>query len=90
MNITSALYLFSTNKVIIKVPFEIQRETEKCYFTKESRYLKSEIGKPIFKSPTIYPYIELVMIDTDEDTLRQRLAQWFLNKANEIDNVLEV
>lgn len=87
MNITSALYLFSTNKVIIKVPFEIKKETEKCYFTKESRYLKSEIGKPILKSPTIYPYIELVMIDASEDILRQRLAQWFINKVNEIGNI---
>jgi hypothetical protein len=87
VNITSAIYSFSMNKVIVKSPFEIQKETEKCYFTKESRYLKSEIGTPILKSPTIYPYIELVMIDTDEDTLRQYLAQWFFNKANEIDKI---
>ena len=88
MHITSALYLFATNKVIIKNPFEVQKETEKCYFTKESRYLKSEIGRPIFKSPTIYPYIEVVMIDADEDTLRRHLAQWFLNKANDVDKML--
>lgn len=87
MNITSAFYLFATNRVIIQDPFEIQSETEKCYFTKGRRHLKSEIGKPIFKSPTTYSYIELVMIDADEETLRQRLAQWFLNKANEIDNI---
>lgn len=84
MNITIAIYSFSTNKIIIKVPFEIQRETEKCYFTKERRYLKSEVNRPILKSPTTYPYIELVMIDADENTLKRYLAQWFIDKANEI------
>ena len=87
MNITSAIYLFSTNKTIIKAPFEIKKETKKCYFTKESRYLKSEVNVPILKSPTIYPYIELVMIDTDADTLKRHLAQWFIDKANEIDKI---
>ena len=87
MNITSAIYLFSTNKTIIKVPFEIQKETEKCYFTKESRYLKSEVNRPILKSPTIYPYIELVMIDADTNTLKRHLAQWFIDKAIEIDKI---
>ena len=64
MNITSIVYAFHNNEVIVKVPFEIVRETEKCFFTKNGcRYLKDEIGKPYLKSSTQYPYIELVMVD---------------------------
>ena len=84
MNITIGIYSFHHNRVIIKVPFEIIRETGKCYFTKECRYLKSEIGKPILKSTTTYPYIELVMVDADEETLRSGLSEWFSDKATEI------
>lgn len=84
MNITSAIYAFASNQLVIKEPFEIQKETNKCYWTKNGRYLKSEIGKPIFKSPTIYPYVELVMIDADEETLRMEMGKWFTSKANEI------
>ena len=81
MNITIVIYSFYHDRVIIKVPFEIVRETEKCYFTKECRYLKSEIGKPILKSATAYPYIELTMVDADEETLRSELSKWFSDKA---------
>lgn len=81
MNITIGIYSFHLNKVIIKVPFEIVKETEKCYFTNECRYLKSEIGKPILKSATAYPYIELVMVDAKEEILRDKLSKWFSDKA---------
>jgi hypothetical protein len=70
--------------VIAKVPFEIVRETEKCFFTEHGRYLKSEIGEPILRSVTNYPYIELTMIDADEKTLREELSKWFANRACEI------
>lgn len=85
MNITIGVYSFYSNKVIIKVPFEIVKETEKCYFIKGNhRYLKEDIGKPILKSVTTYPYIELVMIDADEETLRDGLSKWFTNKAYQV------
>ena len=85
MNITSIVYLLCYNKVIVKVPFKIKKETDKCIYTKTGgRYLKSEIGKPILKSATQYPYIELTMIDADEKTLRKELSKWFSNKAGEI------
>lgn len=84
MNITIIIYIFHTNKVITKVPFKIVKETEKCFFTEHSRYLKSEIRKPTLKSATAYPYVELVMVDADEKTLREKLSQWFTNKANHI------
>ena len=85
MNITIIVYAFHNNEVIVKVPFEIVKETEKCYFTKNGcRYLKDEIGRPIFKSPTQYSYIELVMVDADEGTLRDGLSKWFTNKASQI------
>ena len=89
MNITIAVYSFHLNKVIIKTPFKIERETDKCYFTKDSRYLKADIGKPMIKYPTSYPYIELVMIDADEETLRDELSKWFTDKACEIWKIRE-
>lgn len=85
MNITIICYQFNERKAIVKVPFEIVRETEKCFFTKQgNRYLKSEIGRPILKSATQYPYIELVMVDADEETLRKELSKWFTNEAARI------
>ena len=72
MNITTAIYSFHYNEVFVKVPFEIVRD------------LKSEINKPILKSATTYPYVELVMVDADEGTLREKLSEWFTNKAYEI------
>lgn len=88
MNITSIVYAFHNNEVIVKVPFEIVRETEKCFFTKNGcRYLKDEMGKPFLKSKTQYPYIELVMVDADEETLRDGLSKWFTNKANQVGKI---
>lgn len=84
MNITIAIYSFYLNNVIIKKPFKIERETDKCYFTKDARFLKADIGKPIMKYPNSYPYIEVVMIDADEETLREELRKWFTDKACEI------
>ena len=85
MNITSIVYAFHNSEVIVKVPFEIVRETEKCFFTKNGcRYLKDEIGKPYLKSATQYPYIELVMVDANEETLRDGLSKWFTDKALKI------
>ena len=85
MNITSIVYAFYNNEVIVKAPFEIVRETEKCFFTKNGcRYLKCEMDKPFLKSATQYPYIELVMVDADEETLRYGLSKWFTDKAMRI------
>ena len=85
MNITSIYYTFHDGKVIVKVPFEIERETERCFFiTGGYRYLKSEIGKPILRSATTYPYIELVMVDADETTLREELSKWFIEEAQRV------
>lgn len=85
MNITSIYYTFHNAKVIVKVPFEVERETEKCFYIAHGhRYLKSEIGEPILRSTTTYPYIELIMVDADEKTLREKLSKWFADKANKI------
>ena len=89
MNITIGIYSFHLNKVIIKTPFEIKRETDKCYFTKGARYLKAQIGKPILKYPANYPYIEIVMIDADEQVLKDELSKWFINKAHELWKVID-
>jgi hypothetical protein len=90
MNITIAVYTFHNNQVIIKNPFEIIKETEKCYFTKNARFLKNEIRNPILKSATTYPYIELVMVDANEATLREELSKWFSNKAFEVWSMKDV
>lgn len=84
MNITTAIYLFNRNEVIIKCPFEIVRETNLCYFTKDGRYFKSKMNKPILKCATSYPYVEINMVDADEETLKSELSKWFSNKATEI------
>jgi hypothetical protein len=89
MNITIGLYHFYYNEVIIKMPFEIERETEKCYFTKGSRYYKSDIGKPVLRYASSYPYIEVVMVDADEEALREKLGQWFTDKAYEVWKIRE-
>lgn len=89
MNITGIYYTFHNNKVITKVPFKIVKETENCFFTDNGcRYLKSEIGRSVLKSRTQYPYIELVMIDADEKTLREGLSKWFVNKSYQIQGGL--
>lgn len=87
MNITIGVYLFHLNKVIIKKPFEIKRETEKCYYIEHGRYLKADIGTPIIKSATQYPYVEVVMVDANEKALRKKLGEWFVGKACEICNI---
>lgn len=89
MNITIGIYLVHLNKVIIKQPFGIKRETEKCYYTEHGRYLKADIGTPIIKSMSQYPYVEVVMIDADEETLREKLSQWFTDKAYEVWKIRE-
>lgn len=84
MNITIATYDFNLNLFVLKQPFEIIKETSKCYFTKNSRYLKADLGAPILRNATSYPYIELVMVDADEEALTTRMSAWFTDKANEI------
>lgn len=90
MNITSIVYAFHNNEVFVKAPFEIVKETEKCFFTKNGcRYLKDEIGKPYLKSATQYPYVELVMVDANEEILRTGLSKWFTDKARQIGKIKE-
>ena len=85
MNITIICYQFHNRKVTVKIPFKIARETEKCFFIEQgNRFLKSEIGKPIIKSVTQYPYVELIMVDANEETLRKELSKWFTEEAARI------
>lgn len=86
MNITSIYYTFHNRKVILRV-YNIVKETENCFFTKNGRYFKSEIGEPVLKSRTAYPYIELVMVDADLETLKTTLSKWFTDEAHFVRNV---
>ena len=89
MNITMATYSFSGYGLNIN-SFEVTRETDKCYFTKtkykhsEFRFLKEEIGKVKYMTRNNCPYLEIAMIDTTEDEVKEKLAKWFECKANTI------
>lgn len=89
MDITRARYdLVKCNYYIIK-PFPVVSETEKCYWSGEKcgvRILKEEVGKVKHLSTTSYPYLEVAMIDATETELKEKLAEWFEQKANKIRN----
>lgn len=88
MNICIMVYDFARDKVYAKHAFPITRETEKCYWCKtglnEMRILKSELGTVKHLSTKLYPYLLVEMIDTAEEELRNKIAEWFENKANMI------
>lgn len=82
MNITVAYYLlFGLRHIVVKPPFRIVKETKRCYFTSDGRYLKSELGEPRLKSSTQYPYIEVAMVDASEEELIDKLSLWFSREA---------
>lgn len=83
MNITVAYYYFHQNNVAFKT-FKVDKETHKCYFANGRRYSKDEIGMPIIKYISSYPYIELIMVDASEETLRDGLSKWFSDKAYQV------
>ena len=83
MNIKIAYYYFNNNSVSFLTK-KIEKETDKCYFADRRRYSKDEIGIPLIKYISNYPYIELVMIDANEEDLRDGLAKWFNDKAYQV------
>lgn len=88
MNITMATYDFNGYGLCIKQPFEIVRETAKCYFamTKygEHRFLKSDIGVLKHNMSDYCPHLKIIMIDATEEELKNKIAEWFEQKANDI------
>ena len=89
MNITTIIYNFCGDRVTVKKTLEITKETNKCYWVGNHRYLKSEIGKPILRSVDEYPYIKLVMVDSNEEELRDVLSGWFKDKAYRVWRIRE-
>lgn len=87
MNITSIFYDFDSNKITISEPYEITKETEKCYFYERKygngRILKNEVGKVLNRSAYggNSSYLQLTMIDADERKLREELSKWFTKEA---------
>ena len=80
--IKTATYLFSDGSVRIHGPWPIERETEKCLFTKhKQRFSKSELGVPALKYAAHYPYVEVVMINAGDNELHNALSQWFIERA---------
>lgn len=84
MYINSIIYRFNDNFLQIKRPFKIVAETKDSYVTGANSYLKEEINKVIVKQSGKYVYVKLSMIDTDENTLREVLSQWFIEKSKDI------
>ena len=88
MNITMATYDFNGCGLCIKEPFEIVRETAKCYFVKtkygQYRFLKSDIGVLKHNMSDYCPHLKIIMIDATEEELRKKIAEWFEQKANNI------
>ena len=101
MTIAEICYFFYNDSVTIKKPREITKETAKYYYIKgdgyTDRYLKSEIGEIIVRRGVETPYVELAMIDSSEEELRDILSKWFQDKAYRIwsmrerenDNIIE-
>ena len=88
MNICIMVYNFVRDEIYVKRAFPITRETEKCYWCKtgldEMKILKSELGIAKHLSTAHYPYLLVKMIDTPEEELRNKIAEWFENKASMI------
>ena len=85
MRITNIWYRFCDEYISISDPIEIVKETDKTFIgINGERISKSQVGTPMLKSKTYYPFVDLYMIDADETTLRERLASWFRDKGLEI------
>lgn len=81
---------FDDNFVTIMCPYKkpIVKETEKCFFVKDTggRYLKSEMGKPILKYASSYPYISVYMVDATPEDILTRIAEWHRARADMLQN----
>lgn len=87
MTIRKMTYSFWFDRLWVSKSWEIVRETEKCYYIDNTyRFLKSEIGKPIMKYCNDDPYVLLVMVDTDEETMRKVMIEWFQERIDKILN----
>lgn len=84
MFIRKAHYSFYSGMTIVRQPVEVTKETDKCYFAGNSRYLKSEIGIPMLKSVSQYPFVEVVMLDATEEMILNKLSEWFFQRATMI------
>lgn len=93
MNIIIARYKLAYDSLCFLEPIPVKRETEKCYWSREdccgTRVLKSEIGVVKHKDVTTYPYLEVKMIDATEEELRDKIAEWFTERANEIKSPIK-
>ena len=84
MYINSIIYRFNDNFLQIKRPFKIVAETKDSYITGANLYLKNEINKCVVKQCGQYIYVKLSMIDTDEETLRNVLSQWLIERSKDV------
>lgn len=91
MNITMATYDFNGYGLCIKEPFEIVKETEKCYFamTKygKHRFLKSDIGVLKHNTANYCPHLKIIMIDATKDELTNIFAECFEKEANRLRKI---
>ena len=98
MDISIITYDFDRSKVAVRGPYEIVKETDKCYFYtytekylghtyhKQRKILKDRIGKIIHRKAYggTPPYLELSMIDVNERVLREKFSGWFTDEAYKV------
>lgn len=63
----------------------ITRETSKRFYTEKGISVeKKTLGVVRLGSASHYPYLMVNMVDADKETLRTKLREWFVKKADEI------
>lgn len=89
MNITVASYHFNGHGLLVQ-SFEVVRETEKCYFTKNEyfsrghRFLKEEMGKIRYIIDKYDPRIQVDMADASKEDAMDKLSEWFTKQADRL------
>ena len=88
--ITIAIYKFSFQAFCIE-EYPIINETEKSYmiearnnYNRKHRIPKEEVGKVIYHGTDNFPYVRVFLFNVTEVEARERIAEWFENKANGI------
>ena len=83
--ISSIYYSFKDETEALRCPLKIVKETDKYIFTECNRSFKKEnLGHAVIKSSSAITTVEVAMRNGDEDTLREILSGWFIEKGEEI------
>ena len=88
MNIVMAIYKFSGYGMDVE-EYLIVNETEKTYIVtaknnKKYRISKQEVGKAILHPCDYCPYVRVFLLNATKLEAKEKLAEWFEQKANNI------